>query len=134
VVSVANVGEQKPNSDAKVFEVNIEVFEADTTLRPAMTTSNDIVADVITDALYVPLESLHSQGDSISFVYLRRGMDISRQQVKAGKANANEIVITEGLEEGDQVYLSIPQQGKDRPVVLLEREENKGPALTNAGE
>jgi hypothetical protein len=61
-------------------------------------------------------------------------MDISRQQVKAGKANANEIVITEGLEEGDQVYLSIPQQGKDRPVVLLEREENKGPALTNAGE
>lgn len=132
VVSVANVGEQKPNSDAKVFEVNIEVFEADTTLRPAMTTSNDIVADVIPDALYVPLECLHSQGDSLSFVYLRKGMDISRQQVKPGKSNANEIVILKGLEEGDKVYLSVPQKGSDRPLVLLEEEVSKSPALTNA--
>lgn len=133
VVSVANVGEQKPNSDAKVFEVNIEVFEADTTLRPAMTTSNDIIADVIPDALFVPLESLHSQGDSLSFVYLRKGLDISRQQVKAGKANANEIVILSGLEEGDQVYLSVPQQGIDRPLVFLKDEQSASPALTTAG-
>lgn len=133
VVSVANVGEQKPNSDAKVFEVNIEVFEADTTLRPAMTTSNDIVADVIPNALFIPLESLHSQGDSLSFVYLRKGLDISRQQVKAGKANANEIVILSGLEEGDQVYLSVPEQGNDRPLVFLKNEESTSPALTNAG-
>lgn len=133
VVSVANVGEQKPNSDAKVFEVNIEVFEADTTLRPAMTTSNDIIADVIPDALFVPLESLHSQGDSLSFVYLRKGLDISRQQVKAGKANANEIVILSGLKEGDQVYLSVPQQGIDRPLVFLQSEESASPALANAG-
>lgn len=132
VVSVANVGEQKPNSDAKVFEVNIEIFEADTTLRPAMTTSNDIIADVMADALYIPLESLHNQGDSLSFVYLRKGMDIIRQQVRAGKSNTNEIVITRGLQEGDQVYLSIPQQGKDKPLVLLEGAETESPALTNA--
>lgn len=135
VVSVANVGEQKPNSDAKVFEVNIEVFEADTTLRPAMTTSNDIVADVLQDVLYMPLECLHSQGDSLSFVYLRKGMDINRQQVKVGKANANEIVILKGLQEGDQLYLSVPQKGNSLPLVLLEQEEGADlAAITNLEE
>lgn len=44
VTSVANIGEERPNSDAKVFRVEIEISERDTTLRPAMTTSNTIVA------------------------------------------------------------------------------------------
>jgi hypothetical protein len=35
VTAVANVGEQRPNQDSKVFEVKIEIAQADTTLRPA---------------------------------------------------------------------------------------------------
>ena len=34
VTQIANVGEQRPNQDSKVFEVKIEVAQADTTLRP----------------------------------------------------------------------------------------------------
>ncbi|WP_017731615.1 efflux RND transporter periplasmic adaptor subunit [Nafulsella turpanensis] len=132
VISVANVGEQRPNSDAKVFEVNVEIFETDTTLRPAMTTSNDIIAEVLDDVLYIPLESLHSQGDSLSFVYLKEGMDISRQQVRVGKANANEIVVQAGLEEGDQLYLSVPQNGADRPLVLLEEVKENEEKLSSS--
>ncbi len=41
--SVANVGEQRPNTDAKVFEVKVLLIEqADTTLRPGMTTGNAV--------------------------------------------------------------------------------------------
>ncbi|MBK8058422.1 MAG: hypothetical protein IPK33_11290 [Gemmatimonadetes bacterium] len=36
---MANVGEQRPNADAKVFEVGVLLEQADTTLRPGMTTS-----------------------------------------------------------------------------------------------
>ena len=36
VIQIANVGEQKPNSDSKVFEVLIELNESDTTMRPGM--------------------------------------------------------------------------------------------------
>ena len=43
---VANVGEQRPNSDAKVFEVRVEIDGTDPTLRPSMTTSNKIIASV----------------------------------------------------------------------------------------
>lgn len=133
VISVANVGEQRPNSDAKVFQVNIEVFESDTTLRPAMTTSNEIIAEVLKDVLYIPLECLHSQGDSISYVYLKNGLDIQRQQILAGKANANEIVIKRGLSAEDEVYLSVPEHAKDNPIVLLEPQSREGePVITKA--
>ena len=42
VTKVANVGEQRPNSDAKVFEVKVAIEQPDTTLRPGMTTGNAI--------------------------------------------------------------------------------------------
>lgn len=133
VVRVANVGEQRPNSDAKVFQVDIEIFESDTTLRPAMTTSNEIIAQVHRDVLFMPLEALYSQGDSVSFVFLKSGLDIRRQQVRVGAANANEIVVKNGLTEGDLVYLSVPDRAKDNPLVLLDGEEPAvQPALTNS--
>jgi len=39
VQDVANIGEQMKNTNAKVFEVMIEVFEFDSVMRPAMTTN-----------------------------------------------------------------------------------------------
>jgi HlyD family secretion protein len=46
-MQVANVGEQMPNTDAKVFEVQIRINEYDPILRPAMTTSNVIVTQTL---------------------------------------------------------------------------------------
>ena len=120
VTNVANVGEQKPNSDAKVFEVTIRVNESDTTLRPAMTTSNLIIADVVEDVLYAPLECFHNQGDSITFVYLKNGLDIAKQEVILGKTNDNDAIVEQGLVEGDMLYLSTPEGIEDEEVNRLE--------------
>jgi multidrug efflux pump subunit AcrA (membrane-fusion protein) len=119
VVSVANVGEQMPNSDSKVFEVNIQVHESDTTLRPAMTTSNSIVANKLKDVLFAPLECLHSQGDSITYVFKKNGSSIVKQQVKIGQTNDNEAVILEGVKEGEDLYLSVPKNAESKQLVLL---------------
>src|SRR3970282_1354338 len=54
VTSVANVGEQRPNADAKVYEVKVAVEQSDTTLRPGMTTGNAIETFRTDDALFVP--------------------------------------------------------------------------------
>jgi hypothetical protein len=105
VTEVANIGEQMRNSNAKVFEVIIEVNESDSILRPAMTTKNMIITDVIDSVLYIPIESIHSN-DSLSYVY--KGS--RKQQVILGKANENEIIIRAGLEEGDDIYL-VPPEG-----------------------
>jgi multidrug efflux pump subunit AcrA (membrane-fusion protein) len=120
VIEVANVGEQKPNSDSKVFQLLIEIHESDTTLRPGMTTSNTIISGELEDVLFVPVESLHSQGDSISFVYKKEGLSIEKQEVFLGKSNSDEVVILEGLEENDIVYLSDPDGLEDKKIMQLD--------------
>ncbi len=123
VIEVANVGEQKPNSDAKVFQLLIEIHESDTTLRPGMTTSNTIISSEKEDVLFVPVEALHSQGDSISYVYLKNGLSTIKQEVFLGESNSDEVIILKGLEENDVVYLSDPEGMKDEKVNRLESAE-----------
>jgi hypothetical protein len=112
VTEVANIGEQMRNSNAKVFEVIIEVNEFDSILRPAMTSKNMIITDVIDSVLYVPIECLHSN-DSMTYVYLGR----TKQQVILGKSNENEIIIRAGLEEGQEIYL-VPSEFADEYSIV----------------
>ena len=107
VVEVANVGEQKPGSDSKVFQVIIEVTGVDTTLRPAMTTSNRILVDDLDEALFVPLETIHTV-DSLNFVFKRSGGGAVMQQVELGLINDNAAVIHAGISKEDQLFLSVP--------------------------
>jgi len=115
VTEVANIGEQMRNSNAKVFEVIIEVNEFDSILRPAMTTKNMIMTDIIDSVLYVPIECIHSN-DSMSYVY--HGW--SKQQVILGKSNENEIIIRAGLEEGNDIYLVPPEGASDYSIIPLD--------------
>lgn len=119
VRSVANVGEQRPNSDAKVFEVMIEINGTDPTLRPSMTTSNKIVAEVQDSVLYVPLESLHTQADTITYVFKKDGIKTTKQEVIVGATNANSAIILGGIDVSDKIYLSIPPGLGDQKIQLL---------------
>lgn len=119
VTSVANVGEQRPNSDSKVFEVMVEIKGSDPTLRPSMTTSNKIIARVLDNVLYVPLETLHSQFDSVTYVFKRDGINTVKQEVIVGETNANDAVILGGLVADDRIYLSIPSGMDGKDVNLL---------------
>ena len=119
VTQVANIGEQRPNSDAKVFEVAILISESDTTLRPAMTTSNTIVVAEVPDVLHVPLETIHT-ADSLTYVFARRGVGAVRQEVALGLMNENEAIVQAGLEEDDRVYLTLPADTSGLPLRRLE--------------
>lgn len=107
VETIANIGEQLPNSDAKVFEVLIELNETDSILRPAMTTGNEILTATFDDVLYIPLESLHS--DSITYVFKKEGFKTIKHNVITGAFNENFIIIEEGLNKGDEIFLSVPK-------------------------
>ncbi len=107
ISEVANVGEQRPNSDAKVFEVVVTVEKADTTLRPGMTTSNAVETQVIPDAVFVPIEAVQSDSGR-AYVFKREGSRTVRQEVTTGAMNDNEIVITRGLAADDRVLLAVP--------------------------
>lgn len=108
VTNVANIGEQRPNSDSKVFQVIIQVNQADSTLRPSMTTSNIIHVNSVDSALFVPLETIHTQ-DSLNFVFKRNGLEPVMQQVVLGLMNDNDVIIHEGVSKNDKLYLSTPE-------------------------
>jgi HlyD family secretion protein len=127
VRTVANIGEQLPNADAKVFEVLIDVNESDPKLRPSMTTGNKIITKTISDITFIPLESVQQGPDSIPFVYLKNN---TRQVVVLGESNENNVVVEQGVEPGTQLYLSTPENaenfklvGEELITVIKEREK-----------
>lgn len=105
VTEIANIGQQLPNTDAKVFEVRIEMNEGDSILRPSMTSSNEIITAVLDSVFFVPLEAVHAN-DSVTFVYTRAG---EKQIVVLGPSNENNIVVERGLKRGENLFLSIPE-------------------------
>ncbi len=116
VTQVANVGEQLPNTDAKVFEVVIKLNESDPILRPSMTTSNSIITEIYDSVLFVPLEAVHSN-DSMTYVYLKNN---TKQVVVLDESNENEIIVEAGLAEGDKVLLSVPEGAEEMRFIGLE--------------
>lgn len=127
VTQVANIGESRPNSDSKVFEVILEVTQTDTTLRPAMTTSNQIISAILDNVLAIPLETIHA-ADSINYVYKKAGAGIVRQQVEIGMINENEAEVKRGISIDDQLYLSTPADTTGIRFIRLDEvvADNKG--------
>jgi hypothetical protein len=120
VIKVANIGEQLKGYDAKVFEVIVQVNESDTILRPAMTTSNEIITGLYDSLLAIPLESLVS--DSLTYVYKEGANGLLRQEVITGLSNNNEIVVEHGLKEGDIIYLVPPEGASAAPLQPIDPE------------
>lgn len=108
VIKVANIGEQLRGYDAKVFEVIVQIHEVDSIMRPAMTTSNEIVTDVFKEVISIPLEAL--QTDSLAFVFKRQDGRIVRQEVITGLSNDDAILVEYGLEEGEEIFLNVPPE------------------------
>jgi len=123
VTNVANVGEQRPNSDAKVFEVKIQVEQSDSTLRPGMTTGNVIETLKLDTALYVPLEALGSDS-GVAYVYKQSGGRVLKQEVVTGAMNDDEVVVEQGLAEGDRVVLTPPSDQAKLKLVRLTHQAN----------
>ncbi len=125
VLRVANVGEQRPNSDAKVFRVTVEVNEKNDLLRPSMTTSNRIITEKKENELYIPLEALFNQDDSITYVFKKLGLNAVKQEIEVGSSNRNEVIVLHGLEAGDMVYLSRVDGLEDEDVELISEMNGK---------
>ncbi len=118
VIQIANVGEQLRGYDSKVFEVTVQINEVDSILRPAMTTSNEILTYTFQDVLYFPIEAL--QNDSIAYVFKKEGSKIVKQEVLTSETNDDEVIVEHGLKEGDEVLLSVPENEDKLSLVLLD--------------
>lgn len=137
VTRVANIGEQRGSNDSKVFEVVIQINEKDTTLRPAMTTSNKILVNSVKDVLFIPLESIHTEEidkKTINFVYLYQDGVISKKEVKVGLVNDESAIIEDGLSKEDQLLLNKPlgEEKEYKLIALAKSEKNTEKSKDNS--
>jgi multidrug efflux pump subunit AcrA (membrane-fusion protein) len=118
VTEIANVGEQRPNQDSKVFEVKIRIVQVDTTLRPGMTTGNQIETASIANVLSIPLEAVTNE-NGFSYVYKKVSRGVVKQMIETGPTNDNEIVVQRGLAKTDHVLLVPPANKNDIETITI---------------
>ena len=124
VIKAAKVGEVLANSSTKSFEVTIKMDKVDSQIRPDMTTTNLIKIADYNDVMFIPTEAVQTGTDSVNVVYTKSGL---RQEVFLGDANDDYVIVTDGLKEGETIYLSMP----DKPGKFRFKEIHRKTAKTD---
>ncbi len=94
----------------KIFDVEIDITDADERLRPGMTANIEIQGDHREGILTVPIEAAFKKGGRY-VVYVFDGSEDEpvEQEVVTGISNIDKIEIVEGLAENDVVALYDPE-------------------------
>lgn len=96
------------NPDLKVYRAEVTIGGDSPALRPGMSASVEIVIDELTDVIAAPIHSVRREGERF-YVYV---VDADRRpqvrEVKIGAYNDERVAITEGLSEGETIFLSVP--------------------------
>jgi multidrug efflux pump subunit AcrA (membrane-fusion protein) len=91
----------------KVFDVTVDVLDADERLRPGLSANASILIDEVKDVTYVPVEAIFNE-DGKTIAYVKRGRRARQVVVDCGTSNDKYVIIRSGLEPGDKVFLGQP--------------------------
>lgn len=106
---IARVGEDHKSYDMKVFKVLIEMERSDERLKPAMTSNNEILLSSSENALFAPLNAVY-KSNGTDYVYVSVKGEVSKRTIKTGLENEEFIEIISGLEEGEKILLTPPEE------------------------
>ncbi len=102
VAAIAPKGEK--TDSIVTYEVKIQMENEEQHLRPLMTANVDILTDVLSDVIALPLEALRSDnGDDIVYVIVDGGRQ--PRKVRVGLRTESQAVIVHGLREGETVVI-----------------------------
>lgn len=103
--SIGSVGASEKN-ESRSFPVTISLDEADPRFRPGMVARCTIRGTPVADALYVPVEAVHSDGGG-SFVWVKPVLGKPRaRRIETGRSTAQFVEIRRGLREGERVRIA----------------------------
>ncbi|MCC7494048.1 MAG: efflux RND transporter periplasmic adaptor subunit [Fimbriimonadaceae bacterium] len=95
----------KVESDVTLFTVELAVAPSKTLLRPGMTAEIEILTAVRKDVLLVPAEAV-KEGPKGFVVEVMRGETPTEVEVKTGIQSTDQIEVTDGLSEADEVVIA----------------------------
>jgi len=128
VDAVANLAQNLDyKSKIKIFPVQVRIDGQSRKLLPGLTVSCKIIVSEIPDVLYIPLESLFNE-QGTDYVYIKSGSGFRRRDIKTGGVNTDYAIVTEGLEQDDQIALSNPFLSKEE-LTEKGRAETSGKAM-----
>ena len=91
-------------SGVMIFDVVVEIDEADPALRPTMTANLEIVCEGLPGVISVPYRAIVERGGK-KIVYVRNGLGTEPRPVTTGITGNSSVVVEEGLKEGDVVCI-----------------------------
>lgn len=107
ISKIANIGQELPGFDTKVFRVLIDMNENGKELKPSMTTDNRIIVENLEDVITIPRTSLFGTVGG-NFVFVKKEGKTWKQRVLTGIENEEEVIIKSGLKEKDKIYTTTP--------------------------
>lgn len=124
VAAVPSTSNSWMNPDLKLYPTKVEIKEELEDLRPGMNAQCEIFASDLGDVLQVPMQAVHSAGGK-TFAYVQEAGKPILREIKIGQNNDRAVHVTDGLKEGEQVYLAVPPEAPPLP----EREDRSAPTL-----
>jgi RND family efflux transporter MFP subunit len=91
----------------KVFDVIVDVVDADARLRPGLSANAQILIDEFKGVTYAPVESIFNDNGK-TIVYVKRGHRARQVVVDCGTSNDKYVIIRSGVQPGDKVFLGQP--------------------------
>jgi HlyD family secretion protein len=117
VVSIGALARQKISritgkpTGMKVFDVKVKVLDNDERLKPGLSTNLDILVSEHAAALYLPLEAVFLDELDRTVAYRKNGRGVEQRLLELGGSTDRIAIVTQGLQEGDEVLLVAPEAG-----------------------
>ena len=99
----------KKKSKVKMFDVFASIDSSEFTIQPGLSITCDVILESIPDTIVVPLLAVFEK-DSSKIVYISEGGKFKRQTVNLACNSENFAVISEGLNENEEIILSEPPE------------------------
>ena len=154
VTEIANSAESNLTADQVTnFKVKVRILEesyqdltegkpeAYSPFRPGMTATVDIITNRANDAISVPISAIVIKNDTASVgfgetqyeaVFVKSGDKAALKRIKTGIQDDSNIVVSEGLEVGDEVitgpYNTVTKILKDGDMVEVQKDAKFGPS------
>lgn len=114
---IAAVQFRGPGMSEKTFPARATLKQLDARLRPGMSASAEIIIETQQDVLLIPARASFVQRGKPA-VYIQRGNNFEVRPIEVGKRNDTEIIVTQGVREGDLVTLENPADAAKRAKKL----------------
>jgi multidrug efflux pump subunit AcrA (membrane-fusion protein) len=101
----------------KNFPARATLKTVDPRMRPGMSASAEILIESQPNAILIPARASFVNRGKPS-VYVQRGMGYQIREIEVGKRNETDIVVLNGLKEGETVYLENPIEAARRAKKL----------------